>query len=259
MKQIAEAPQALPTNHLDESAMKSTIRLFSLVLCGMVLTANMAKLGAEEPQADADGFVSLFDGESLEGWEGKDEFWSVKEGAITGVTTPQNPTKGNTFLIYRGGKLGDFELRLKFKIVGGNSGIQYRSKEEDDFVVGGYQADIDSTMQFMGILYEERGRGILAQRGEKVVIGETGEKKVEGRTAAEKEIVDSIKKEDWNDYTIIAKGNELTHQINGHTTVILTDDQVSKRAEEGILALQLHAGPPMTVQFKDIKLKKLGE
>ena len=211
---------------------------------------------AEEPKADADGFVSLFDGQSLDGWEGKKEFWSVKDGAITGVTTPENPTKGNTFLIYRDGELGDFELRLKFKIDGGNSGIQYRSKEEDDFVVGGYQADIDPAMVFMGILYEERGRGILAQRGEKVVRSEE-KSEVVGRTEPEKEIVDSIKKDDWNDYTVIAKGNHLIQQINGHTTVDFTDNDASKRAASGVLALQLHAGPPMTVQFKEIKLKKL--
>ena len=204
-----------------------------------------------------EGAEKIFDGKSLEGWKGNDKFWSVKDGAITGQTTAENPTQGNTFLIWQGGEIGDFELRLKFRIVGGNSGIQYRSSDKGNHVVHGYQADIDAGLGFMGILYEEGGRGILAQRGKKVEINEKGEKKETGATAPEKEIIDSIKKEEWNEYVVIAKGNQLTQKINGHTTVEVTDNQSEKAKSAGILALQLHAGPPMTVQFKDIELKKL--
>jgi hypothetical protein len=232
---------------------------FTLIACALAVLCSLAPSRADEPMPDSEGFTSLFDGQTLDGWEGKPEFWSVKDGAITGQTTEENPTEGNTFLIWRGGKVEDFELRLQFRILGGNSGIQYRSKDEGDFVVGGYQADIDPALRFMGILYEERGRGILAERGEKVVQTEAGEKKVEGRTAPEKEILDSLKEREWNDYTVIAKGNHLIQQINGHTTVDFTDNDASKRAMSGILALQLHAGPPMLVQFREIKLKKLGE
>ena len=228
-------------------------RLFtSLSVLSLLLAASAGIARAD----DQDGFRSLFDGKSLTGWEGKSEFWSVRDGAITGQTTAENPTKGNTFLIWRAGELADFELRLKFRIENHNSGIQYRSAELGDFVVGGYQADFEGGEKYIGILYEEKGRGILALRGTKVVIGEDGEKKVVGKTADEETILKSIKKQDWNEYTIIAKGNHLVQKINGHVTVDVTDNQVSKRKMKGILALQLHQGPPMVVQFKDIRLKE---
>lgn len=206
---------------------------------------------------DSEGFRPLFDGKSLAGWEGNDKFWSVKDGAITGQTTPDNPTRGNTFLIYRGGDVKDFELRLKFKIVGGNSGIQYRSTDKGNHVVHGYQADIDSKDRYIGILYDEGGRGILAERGDKVTISADGKKMVTGKTGDSKEIADAVMKEDWNEYVVIAKGNHLVQKINGHTTVEVTDEDSSKAKASGILALQLHAGPPMTVQFKDIQIKEL--
>jgi len=99
----------------------------------------------------------IFEGDSLEGWDGNPKFWSAKDSVITGQTTKENPTKGNTFLIWRQGKLDDFELRLSYRIVGGNSGIQYRSKDLGNWVVGGYQGDFEAGTRFSGILYEERG------------------------------------------------------------------------------------------------------
>jgi hypothetical protein len=228
-------------------------RLFqaSLFALASLLTAATGRA------ADNDGFKPLFDGKSLAGWQGNEKFWSVKDGTITGQTTADNPTSGNTFLIYKGGDMKDFELRLKFKIVGGNSGIQYRSTDKGNHVVNGYQADIDSGDQYIGILYEEGGRGVLAQRGEKVAISSDGKKQVTGKTGESKEIAAAVKKEDWNEYVVIAKGNHLVQKINGHTTIEVTDDESSKAKASGILALQLHAGPPMTVQFKDIEIKEL--
>lgn len=227
-------------------------------ICGGMLIALAIAFGSISSVKAEDGFQSLFDGKTLDGWEGKD-FWSVKDGVITGQTTAEKPTKGNTFLIWRDGKVKDFELRLKFRIVGGNSGIQYRSRELADkpFVVSGYQADFEAGTRYIGILYEEKGRGILALRGKKVVIDENGKKTDVGTTCDEKAMLASLKAEDWNEYVVIAKGNHLVQKINGHTTVDVTDNQSSKAATEGILALQLHAGPPMLVQFKDIQLKKL--
>lgn len=208
--------------------------------------------------ADDGETKSLFDGKTLDGWEGNPDFWSVQDGAITGHTTKEKPTSGNTFLIWKGGKVGDFELNLKFRIDGGNSGIQYRSKDFGKFVVGGYQADFDDAGGYTGILYEERGtRGIMGARGKKTVYGEDGKKTVTAGETPEKEILDSYKKKDWNEYTIIAKGNHLIHKVNGKVSVDVTDGDASKSVAEGILALQLHAGPPMTVQFKDIQLKVL--
>ncbi len=209
---------------------------------------------------EEDGFISLFDGKSLKHWDGNPKFWSVQDGAITGITTKDNPTKGNTFIIWRGGTLDDFELRLKFKIVGGNSGIQYRSKDRGNWVVGGYQGDFESGTTYSGILYEEKGRGILAQRGQKTEVVTNGDKHkvhVVGSLGDTADIQKVIKMEQWNDYKIIARGYEFTHVINGRVTAQVTDLDKKKRTESGILALQLHAGPPMNVQFKDIRIKPL--
>ncbi|MEY2751140.1 MAG: hypothetical protein RLZZ550_1111 [Verrucomicrobiota bacterium] len=204
---------------------------------------------------------NLFNGKDLTGWKGLD-FWSVEDGCITGRTTKEKPTKGNTFLVWQGGEVGDFEFTFKYKIVGGNSGVQYRSKlvDEKNFVVSGYQADFEAGKTYSGILYEEKGRGILAQRGQKTVIkdGEKpGKAKVEvaGEVGKSAEIQAKIKAEDWNEYRIVAQGGHLQHFINGVQTVDVTD-QTAVGAKKGILALQLHAGPAMVVQFKDLVLKE---
>ena len=204
---------------------------------------------------------NLFNGKDLTGWKGLD-FWSVEDGCITGRTTKEKPTKGNTFLVWQGGEVGDFEFTFKYKIVGGNSGVQYRSKvvDEKGYVVAGYQADFEAGKTYSGILYEEKGRGILAQRGQKTVIkdGEKpGKAKVEvtGEVGKSAEIQAKIKAEDWNEYRIVAQGGHLQHFINGVQTVDVTD-QTAVGAKKGILALQLHAGPAMVVQFKDLVLKE---
>ena len=205
---------------------------------------------------------NLFNGKDLTGWKGLD-FWSVEDGCITGRTTKEKPTKGNTFLVWQGGDVGDFEFTFKYKIVGGNSGVQYRSKlvDEKGYVVAGYQADFEAGKTYSGILYEEKGRGILAQRGQKTVIKEgaaPNKPKVEvaGEVGKSAEIQAKIKSEDWNDYRIVAKGGHLQHFINGVPTVDVTDE-TAVGAKKGILALQLHAGPAMVVQFKDLVLKEI--
>lgn len=226
------------------------------ILCGLLLLSGLFAPTAARAAEDEADFKPLFNGKDLEGWDGNPKFWSVKDGAITGTTTKENPTQGNTFLIWKDGQLDDFELRLEFKIIGGNSGIQYRSKDQGNWVVGGYQADFEAGETYSGINYEERGRGILCQRGEKVVIEKDGAKKAE-RVTESKKLQDAIKKEDWNEYVVTAKGNHLVHKINGNVTADVTDNQEDKRAMSGILALQLHAGPPMVVQFKNIRLKRI--
>ncbi|MFT5129216.1 MAG: putative membrane-bound dehydrogenase-like protein [Rhodothermales bacterium] len=203
------------------------------------------------------GFTDLFDGKTLNGWDGNPAFWRVEDGVITGQTTKEKPTNGNTFLVWQDGKLKDFVLRLKFKIDGGNSGVQYRSKEVGKWAIGGYQADFDASGGWAGTLYEEKGRGVLAKRGNRVLIDITGRKLGIGATATEQEIVESYDKSGWNDYEIIAKGNHLIQKLNGKVTVNLCDEQADRQALEGLLALQLHAGPPMLVQFKDIQVKEL--
>ncbi len=239
--------------------MKYASRLMIALVCLSLVTAVQADEGKKKKKANDSGFKSIFDGKSLKGWAGAEGLWSVEDGAITGQTTAENKITKNSFLIWRGGKVADFELRLKFRLVSekGNSGIQFRSKEMDGFVVGGYQADIDSKPhRFIGILYEERGRGILAERAQKVVIGENGKKMIRAKDLLDqKEFLDAFKEGDWNDYVITAKGNHLVQKINGFTTVDVTDEQAAKAAKSGILAFQLHVGPPMKIQFKDIQLR----
>lgn len=205
----------------------------------------------------------IFDGKTLAGWDGDPKFWSVEDGALTGTTTKDNATKGNTFALWTGGEPGDFELKLKYKIVGGNSGIQYRSfkleKGSDRWRVGGYQADIDSGDTYSGILYGEQFRGILANRGLITTLGEDGKPTTVGTLGDSKAIQARIKKDDWNEYHIIAKGNHFKHFINGVQTAECTDNDTDARRNDGLLGLQLHAGPPMKVMFKDIHMKNLGE
>jgi len=250
-------------------------RILGAVALGAALVAcSVSASGADferpaytlvEDRPGEKGFLRIFNGKDLTGWEGNPRLWSVKDGAITGQTTAENPTKANTFLIWTNGTLDDFELRCSFKLTPGdakgfaNSGIQYRSKVLDpaNWVVGGYQADMEAGPTYSGILYEERMRGILALRGEKVLWNKEGKKEVQGSLGDAAEIGAAIKKGDWNEYVIIAQGNHLQQFINGRQTVDVTDEFEAKRALTGVLALQLHAGPPMTAQFKNLRLKKL--
>ncbi|MCY2991958.1 MAG: DUF1080 domain-containing protein [Planctomycetota bacterium] len=231
--------------------------LWAMAGLAIVAFGNGPALLAADAEA---GFECIFDGKTLQGWEGKTEFWSVQDGLLTGRTTKEQPTKGNTFLIWRGGQPADFELRLKWRFgdeAFGNSGVQYRSVDRGNSVVNGYQADMDLGHSYTGILYEEGGRGILARRCVKTIVKEDGKTENAGPTCDEKELLASIKKGEWNEWVISAKGNQLLQQLNGFTTVDVTDNQVAKRRMEGIIALQLHAGPPMVVQFKDIRIKQL--
>lgn len=229
------------------------------LLFGSLLAAALAGLLAgPQPPARGEGKEKkLFNGKDLKGWDGDPRFWSVRDGAITGETTPSNPTQGNTFLIWRGGTVKDFELCLKYRITGGNSGIQYRSQEVSKWVIGGYQADFEAGDTFNGILYEERGRGILAGVGERTAVWVHGKPLKLASVGEPDAIRKAIKKGQWNRYFVRAKGNELHHAINGVTTAEAIDENAKSRVFEGLLALQLHAGPPMKVQFKNLRLTPL--
>ena len=214
---------------------------------------------ADETTASLQGGQTtvLFDGESLAGWSGRDDLWGVKEGMIVGQTSDEDPIKQNTFLILDEPVEGQFELTLQFKLEGGNSGIQYRSVvvDEKEFVVSGYQADFDSTNKYAGILYEEKGRGIMAKRGQKVTVGEDGEKKVEA-FADHDELAAAIHPGEWNDYRILVRGNRLEQFVNETKMIELIDNQSDKARDSGVIALQLHRGPAMTVSFKNITIRK---
>ncbi len=229
------------------------IRMGKLVCLAALASAVLVGVAAAE-----DGFQPIFDGKTLEGWDGNPDFWRVEDGAITGETTAENPTKGNTFMIWRGGSPGDFELKLEYRLRNHNSGIQFRSFEVPDqkWVIGGYQADIADVERFDGLLYGERFRGILCFRGDKTVIGADHKPKVVGKVGDTDELLKKIKRADWNEYHIIAKGNKLTHSINGQPMVECVDEDVEMRRSDGLIALQLHAGPPMKIQFRNIRLKE---
>ncbi len=237
------------------SISRRTSTLVAALLAFVSMSAGAARLSAD------DGFKAIFNGRDLSSWDGDPKFWRVEEGAITGQTTPENPTRGNTFIIWRGGELDDFELRFEYRIIGGNSGVQYRSftneEEWGKWVVGGYQADIDSGDRYSGICYGERFRGILAGRGQSTVIQDNHKPKVVGSVGDSAELQSHIKKEDWNDYRVVARGYHSMHWINDRLMADVIDEDKEMRRRSGILAFQLHAGPPMKVQFRNIRLKRL--
>lgn len=211
----------------------------------------------------------IFNGRDLSGWDGDPRLWSVKDGAIRGQTTLTKLALRNTFLIWRAGKLEDFELKIKFRIRNGNSGIQYRSKEFDKWQISGYQAEVENNPGKVGFLYHEAGRGWLVNVGDIMVIDGQGKKNVIGRIADKDQLIEAgyYKEKEWNEYHIIAAGNHLIHYLNGYQTMELidndrvTDPDDSKdrkgAAREGLLALQIHVGPPMVVEFKDIRIRRL--
>ena len=205
------------------------------------------------------GFKPIFDGKTLKGWDGDPQHWRVEDGAITGRNSAEEPLKANSFIIWRQGEVDDFELKLEYRISGGNSGIQYRSFERPSrqWSVGGYQADMEAGDTWSGALYGEHFRKILARRGQKTVITDDHRPRVVGSTGDSALLQSQIRKDDWNEYHIIARGDHFTHKINGHTMIECTDEDTAMRRRSGILALQAHRGPPMKVQFRKIRLKRL--
>jgi hypothetical protein len=214
------------------------------------------------PFDDRTGFVSIFDGVSLKNWDGDATFWRVENGAIVGESTEANPVKQNTFLIYRGGEPADFELKVEFRINASNSGIQYRSVQvppdakTGKWVLKGYQADIDFGNVFTGMLYEERGRQIAATRGQVGLLADPQRGAI-GSAGTADELKQIIKVNDWNQYHIIARGSTLIHILNGRVTAVLIDDEVKNRTMKGLIGLQIHVGPPMKVEFRNVYLKTL--
>ncbi|MBM4018085.1 MAG: DUF1080 domain-containing protein [Planctomycetes bacterium] len=245
---------------LNVSLAATTVAGLLCVLCAAARTAPAAAPpAAASSAAPEQGFVPIFNGKDLTGWDGNPKFWSVKDGAVRGETTKENPTKGNTFIIWRGGLVGDFDLRLSYRMTGGNSGIQYRSRDLGNWVVGGYQAEIANDGGRDGYIYDEKGkRGRMCLVGEKVTWGKDGKKQVTGSAGDLEKIKAGFKKDDWNEYRILVVGSHIQHFVNGVQTIDFTDEDEVSRAMSGILALQIHAGAPMVTEFKNIRLKKLG-
>lgn len=223
---------------------------FTAILFSMV--PAFAQVPADKPVPE--GYSSLFDGKTLNHWEGDPQYWSVQDGCITGISTPEKPIKYNTFL-YWDEEVSDFELLCDFCLTNHNSGIQYRAwlNQGKPWSLSGYQADI-AGMPYMGIVYGEGFRGILCLRGQKTTFDEAGKKTAESFADAA-ELAKSINFDGWNTYRIVAKGNTLTQYINGVKVSELVDNDKVARAA-GLLGFQMHVGPAMKVQFKNIFLKK---
>lgn len=226
--------------------------------CLLALTAFLC-FANSLPAEEETGFKPIFDGKSLENWDGNPDVWRVEEGAIVGQTAADKPIKGNTFLVWRGGEPKNFVLKAEYKIEGGNSGIQYRSFEVPDqkWVIGGYQADIDAGGVYVGSCYGERFRSMLCVRGQKCEIGDDAKSKVVGTVGDNKELATKVKADDWNEYTIEANGFHFVQKINGVVMADLTDLDMKNRRASGVIALQVHTGPPMKIQYRNLRIKML--
>ena len=224
--------------------------MFFLRTASLTLAMLSAALFAAEPQV-------LFNGKDLSGWEGQPGLWSVENGVIIGQTTAEKPTKGNTFLIWRGGEMEDGELKFTVRLINtkNNSGVMYRGKELPNFVSSGYQCDINAGAENMAKLYDEKGRARVCMAGENVVwdkldTGKFGKK--ENKSVLTADELKAAQREGWNEVRIVAKGNHVEHHLNGVKILEFTDLEEEKRSKKGVIALQLHAGAPMRVEFKDL-------
>jgi hypothetical protein len=240
-----------------------------LILFGLLLVSRDLRAESEsEVPSEAAGMHAIFNGENLEGWDGDSRLWSVREGAIRGETTAEQPAKGNTFIIWKGGKPRDFDLRLSFRCnATNNSGIQYRSKHitegnvSNGWVVRGYQHEIRNEIKLpsvAGFIYDEGGkRGRLCLVGERAIWNESGKQVVDDKLIDQAGFEKLFKLDGWNEVAILAQGHRIRHFLNGRLIVDLTDNDSELALSEGVVALQLHAGAPMWTEFKNIRLADL--
>jgi hypothetical protein len=274
--------------------MTQSVQKLSGPLTAFVGLALMASTAAQQPQPaapapaprpqaprgaqplnfeDHTGFQPIFDG-TMKNWDGDPAIWKAEGNTLVGTTTAENPLKENTFVIWRGGEPADFELKVEYRMSATNSGIQFRSvhlpqgtqtnpnnpdaRIAGKWVLKGYQADIDFANQYTGMIYEERGRGFLMQRGQAIEIGPDGVSRQIGNLEMNAdELKTLIKPSDWNTVHLIARGNTITNIVNGHVTAFIVDDDAKGRAMKGLLGFQIHVGPPMKIEFRNAYLKTL--
>jgi hypothetical protein len=226
--------------------------------------------GGIYPQTEPDdnaGFVPIFDGKTLNGWDGDTRYWRVENGEIVGETTPQNPITANSFLIWRGGKVKDFELKVEFRMNGTNSGIQYRSVELPSvgkWVLKGYQADMDFTEGYVGNIHDERGRApsgeghvVLSRRGQVTRIVDGPKYKVVGNIGDWALLRGVMNVNGWNQYHIIARGPVLMQLINGQLMAVALDEDTQHAVPEGVLGFQMHTGPPFKIEFRNVVYRRI--
>ena len=252
---------------------------FTLWQIGLVIiTFSIGCKISNSNQTDEKGFVSIFNGKTLNNWEGDPTYWRVENGNLVGEITPQTLLKTNSFIIWKGGEPANFELKGEFNITEkGNSGINYRSDKLTDipFALKGYQADIDGANRYTGQNYEERGRTTLAYRGQitninpqtngtksedvkgKIKNNAWSDLKISGSLGSSDSLKMKIKSQDWNTFHLIIKGNHLQHFINGVLMSDVTDNDIINGKSKGIIGVQVHVGPPMKVQYRNLRLKQL--
>lgn len=265
--------------------MKNILKITSFVAitaltfsCGQGQQKEEGASENEEVAAVADtgdGFEKIFDGETLNGWDGDATYWRVEDGSLIGEITEETKLERNHFIIWQGGQPADFEFKAEFKITeAGNSGVNYRSEPVEglDHALKGYQADIDGKNNYTGQNYEERKRTTLAYIGQKTKINPQ-EKEGNLRANVERnawlglEVVEElgdraemrkvVKTNDWNEIHIVAEGNRLKHYINGTLMSDVTDMDPANSTAKGYLGMQVHVGPPMQVAYRNIYLKSL--
>ena len=210
--------------------------------------------------ANRAGFRAIFDGATLAQWDGDPGVWRAERGSLVGESTAEKPLTENTFIIWRGGEPRDFDLKVEYRMNAGNSGIQYRSVEMPRvgrWVLRGYQADLDFENRWIGQLYEERGRGFLALRGQSTHIADGQKPRVIGRLESSEALKALVRVNDWNEFHVVARGGTLMHIVNGHVMSVAIDDDIKQRALRGLIGFQMHTGPPMKVEFRNVWLKAI--
>lgn len=237
----------------------------SAVALGLIVLLLGSSVGAQPVMpvpagADTAGFVAIFDGQTLSGWDADPKYWRVEGGALVGEVTPETLLKANSFAIWRGGAPADFELKVEYRVsAAGNSGINYRSVEVPTpaFALKGYQCDIDGTLRHTGQNYEERGRTFLALRGQVTRLAPAAKPAIIGAVGDKAALAAHVRAGDWNQVHLIIRGNVLTHLINGHAISIVIDEDAAQRTAAGLIGVQVHVGPPMKIEYRNFLLKTL--
>lgn len=236
-----------------------TIVKLIVSMCLLWLGAATAGTAAESHEADTE-FELIFDGKTLEGWDGDPVYWRVENGALVGEVTPNTILQRNSWIVWRGGEVEDFELKLEYRVSEhGNSGVGYRCSmiPGEPYAVRGYQADIYGGDDWTGINYEERGRTFLAMRGMKTVVHPGRRPTLLSVFGGHADFQRFVKKKDWNEYHIIARGNRMQHFLNGVQMNDVEDLDPVNGKRKGLLGVQVHVGPPMRIEYRNIRLKCL--
>jgi hypothetical protein len=221
---------------------------------------------------DHELWTQIFDGKTMQGWDGSSEVWHVEDGALVAESSPEHPS-GTTNIIWRGGEPANFELKVEMKLegAGANGGIQYRSQNvpptpplsplAEKFAkwnMMGYQADFDYGNKYTGQLYEQSSpRGIVAWRGQMVQTDPGKKKRLLATLEGSNELKSYIKVGDWNQMEVIADGNTLTHIVNGHVMAILVDNDSTYSQSKGLIGFEIEGPGVVKISHRNVWLKTL--